>query len=102
MSPKLLKGKYADLKNSAAIHAALAKDGYKIFSWSDRPGAYYSKHSHPHDEYIVVESGQIIFLIQEQSYPLEKGDALILPAGTVHEAKNSSTDNVSYFICTRQ
>lgn len=102
MSPKLLKGKYAELKNSAAIRAALVKDGYEIFSWSDRPGAYYSKHSHPHDEYIVVESGQIIFLIEKQSYTLERGDALILPAGTVHEAENSSAGSVSYFICTHR
>jgi quercetin dioxygenase-like cupin family protein len=102
VAAKLLKGKYAAFDGSATVRNILASEGYDIFAWSDGPGAYYSKHSHPHDEYIVVDIGQITFLIDAQPFQLESGDALVLPAGTVHEAENRSTKPVSYYICTRK
>lgn len=72
-----------------------------MFVWSDSEGAVYDDHSHRHDEYIVVASGAIVFKIASLRYLLEAGDALELPANTVHAAVNENHGPVSYFICTR-
>jgi len=83
------------------LREKLSSEGFSIFSWQDGPGAYYSPHSHPHDEYIVVHTGEIVFQIDGEDLLVAAGDALDLPAGTVHAAENRSRKSVSYFICTR-
>ncbi|HEY9789823.1 MAG TPA: cupin domain-containing protein [Candidatus Obscuribacterales bacterium] len=88
-------GKIAELQHQ------LAHEGYTIIPWHDRPGRYYGPHSHPHDEYIVVASGNITFTIDQQEIKLEAGDALTLPAHIEHAALNDGAGTVNYFICTR-
>jgi len=97
----LIKGKYGSLRSVSEIRATLEKQGFAVFPWQDRSGAVYDAHSHPHDEYIVVASGQIVFTIGAREYLLEAGDVLVLPAGTVHSAVNRGRQSVHYFICTR-
>jgi quercetin dioxygenase-like cupin family protein len=91
---------YSDL-GAQELQSRLSQDGYSILAWRDAPGAYYPEHSHPHDEFIVVYSGSIVFEIAGSQYALNAGDALELPAGTVHAAVNKGSTPVSYFICTR-
>src|SRR5579885_15010 len=98
-APSLHKGKYKLLSESN-LRRELSKEGYSVFSWQDRPGAAYSAHSHPHDEYIVVHDGSIEFMINGHTYVLEAGDALLLPANTIHEAVNRGVKPVHYLICT--
>lgn len=93
--------KYSDCKSVSEIREKLSSEGFSIFSWQDSPGAYYSPHSHPHDEYIVVHSGEIVFFIDEEELIVTAGDALDLPAGTVHAAENRCEKPVKYMICTR-
>jgi quercetin dioxygenase-like cupin family protein len=101
MAATLQKGKYSDCIGTAILREKLEAEGFDVFSCSDSPGAVYSDHSHSHDEYIVVATGRIVFIIDNQRFPLEAGDALDLPANTVHSAKNEDRQAVSYFICTR-
>ncbi len=93
--------KYSDCKSVDEMREKLSSEGFSIFSWQDSPGAYYSPHSHPHDEYIVVHSGEIVFLIDNEEFVVTAGDALDLPAGTVHAAENRAGKPVGYMICTR-
>lgn len=93
------KRKYASA-NFAEIKSQLENEGYSVFSWQDSPGAYYSPHSHDHDEYIVVVEGTIVFEIDRQRYRLDGGDALVLPANTIHAAANEGKSTVRYFICS--
>lgn len=95
----ILPGKYKDVSESA-LRQALAAEGYEVFAWQDHPGNYYAPHDHPHDEYIVVWKGAIVFKIDGRSYEVTAGDALVLPAHTVHEAINESDETVRYFICS--
>ncbi|HEY9870758.1 MAG TPA: cupin domain-containing protein [Candidatus Obscuribacterales bacterium] len=97
---RVRKGMYSDL-SAQELQLRLSQDGYSIFAWRDAPGTYYPQHSHPHDEFIVVVSGSIVFEIAGSQYELNTGDALELPAGTVHAAVNRGSTAVSYFICTR-
>ncbi len=90
-----------DCHSEPALRQRLESQGYSVFAWQDRPGAYYSPHSHDHDEFIVVHQGTIRFLIDGKPYDLEPGDLLNLPAHTVHEAINEGTQTVRYYICSR-
>ncbi len=97
----LHKGKYkrccADISE---LQKDLAAEGHSLFVWKDSPGAVYSPHSHSHDEYIVVSSGEIEFSISGTTYLMQAGDALDLPAGTVHSAINKGSKSCIYIICS--
>lgn len=97
----VVQGKYSDCSSAKELREKLSSEGFSIFSWQDGPGAYYSPHSHPHDEYIVVHAGEIVFLIDGEAMLVTVGDALDLPVQTVHGAENRGEKPVGYFICTR-
>ncbi len=82
------------------LQKKLADEGHSLFVWKDSPGAVYSPHSHSHDEYIVVSSGEMEFSIDGTRYLMQPGDALDLPAGTVHSAINNGDKSCVYIICT--
>jgi quercetin dioxygenase-like cupin family protein len=67
--------RYVEFLSPAAVRIQLQREGFMVFSWSDGPGAEYADHWHPHDEYIVVAEGRIIFIIDGKRFALEKGDA---------------------------
>ena len=95
------KAKYAECSQFAELHEKLSGEGFSVFAWQDPPGGYYSDHSHPNDELIVVSSGRIVFTIDNGRYELGAGDAMELPANTRHSAANEDRMPVSYFICTK-
>lgn len=97
----LLKNKYRSGLAESDLRRCLKADGYSVFSWQDGPGQYYSPHSHPHDEFIVVAVGSIKFMVGGEDYILEPGDMLVLPANTVHEAVNEGSTNVTFFVCSK-
>lgn len=101
MPAVLHKNKYNDCRHPADLRSKLEKEGYSVFAWTDEPGAVYSDHLHPQDEYIVVASGRIVFEIDKKRFSLEAGDALLLPANTVHAAVNEDSSPVSFFVCTK-
>ncbi|MCA9804116.1 MAG: cupin domain-containing protein [Cyanobacteria bacterium HKST-UBA02] len=100
MSLVISRSKYRDSIESGNIAAELRRQGLEVFAWSDAPGATYSPHSHGHDETIVVIAGCIEFEIDGVRHLLEKGDELVLPAGTVHSAVNPGDKPVRYLICS--
>jgi mannose-6-phosphate isomerase-like protein (cupin superfamily) len=98
---ELIKGKYSFCSSEKDLKAVLISEGYDIFPWQDPPGAHYAPHQHPHDEFIVVHSGSMVFDIKGKKYLLQAGDMLVLPEGTVHSADNEQPVAVRYFICSR-
>lgn len=97
--PKKLAGAFCSM-DANTCRNKLHEKGYSIFEWTDAPGAYYSPHSHGEDEFIVVLSGSIVFKIDGVDYRLEAGDALDLPAETVHAAVVDGKKQAKYFICS--
>lgn len=54
------------------------------------PGAAFGKHSHPGEEIIYVLEGTLEYEVEGQStVTLKAGDALFIPAGAIHAAKNN-------------
>ena len=95
MGLKILKAKG---KTKQEYFEELTMEGYSIYEWSDQPGAYYSSHSHRHDECICIVKGKTTFIVDNKEYVLTTGEKLYLSKNTVHESKNKFNETVTYLI----
>lgn len=60
------------------------------------PGASFPKHTHPGEEIAYVLEGAMEYQLGDQPpVTLKVGDALFIPAGTAHSAKNVGDVNAS-------
>lgn len=60
------------------------------------PGAAFGKHSHPGAEVAYVLEGTLEYQLgSEPPVTLKAGEALFIPAGAVHSAKNVGTTNAA-------
>jgi quercetin dioxygenase-like cupin family protein len=60
------------------------------------PGTTAPKHSHPGEEIIYVLEGTWEYTLEgKQPVTLEAGDALFVPAGTVHSARNAGSERAA-------
>ena len=73
---------------AARLAARLAAEDMSASGWSNRPGDRYAAHAHGYDKVLVVAAGSITFILprRDESYPMEVGDRLELPAGQEHAA----------------
>jgi quercetin dioxygenase-like cupin family protein len=55
------------------------------------PGAAFPSHTHPGEEIIYVLEGTWAYEIAGKPVTAKPGDALFVPAGTIHSAKNVGT-----------
>lgn len=53
---------------------------------------------HEQDELYFIVQGSGEFLLAEQRYPFESGDAFFVPAGTPHRFENFSEDFVTWVV----
>lgn len=54
--------------------------------WAADPGEAFGPHSHAFDKQLWCAEGSIVITVGEQSITLQSGDALDLPANTIHQA----------------
>lgn len=59
------------------------------------PHAAFPKHSHPGVEIAYVIKGSIVYELNGKTVVLKTGDALYIPAGTVHSARNNGASAAS-------
>jgi quercetin dioxygenase-like cupin family protein len=60
------------------------------------PGAAFGKHSHPGAEIAYVLEGTLEYQLEgKPPVTLEAGEALFIPAGAIHAAKNAGTGNAA-------
>jgi len=55
------------------------------------PGASFPRHKHPGAEIIYVLAGTLEYEVKSETFTLNSGDVLFVPAGTVHAARNVGT-----------
>ena len=89
------------LPDARALRRRLEREGYSVFEWSDRPGAYYPPHSHPEDQSHWVVSGELTLVVEGEEYTLGPGDRDYLPAWTEHEAHFRGRETVVYLVGAR-
>jgi quercetin dioxygenase-like cupin family protein len=60
------------------------------------PGASFPKHIHPGEEIAYVLEGRMEYQLDDQPpVTLKAGEALFIPAGAVHSAKNTGSGNAA-------
>jgi quercetin dioxygenase-like cupin family protein len=58
------------------------------------PGVAFGKHSHPGEEIAYVLEGSLEYQVEgKPPVTLKAGEALFIPAGTIHSAKNVGSGN---------
>jgi quercetin dioxygenase-like cupin family protein len=58
------------------------------------PGVAFGKHSHPSEEIVYVLEGLLEYQVEgKPPATLKAGDALFIPAGTIHSARNVGSGN---------
>jgi len=58
------------------------------------PGAAFGRHWHPGEEIIYVAEGTFVYDVDGQpARTLKAGEAMVIPAGTIHSARNSGGGN---------
>lgn len=62
-----------------------------LLSWVDlEPDSVATRHSHPHEQTIVVISGELTLVLDNESHVLRPGDLFIIPGDVFHEARASA------------
>ena len=85
--------------NSAMLRLMLARDGYDVFQWSDRPGSMYGLHKHSEDQSHWIVSGQLEITVENVgTFLLDPGDRDFMPAETYHSARVIGDESVIYLI----
>ena len=60
------------------------------------PGVAFGKHSHPGEEIAYVLEGTLEYQLEgKPPVTLKAGEALFIPAGTIHAAKNVGSGNAA-------
>jgi len=84
--------------NGAMLRLRLEAGGYRVFQWSDQPGAFYGTHKHPEAQSHWIISGTLEITVRSQSYVLEAGDRDYMPAETYHTARVLGEVPVVYLV----
>jgi len=59
------------------------------------PGAAFGDHTHPGVEVAYVLEGTLEYVLEGKPVTLKAGEALFIPAGAVHSAKNPGSGNAA-------
>lgn len=97
--PKLVKGEKSI--SEAEAEARLSREGFDSIRWHDVAGTTYPRHRHAMDECIFMLTGSISFIIDGETYELQPGDRLYLPARTPHEAIVPHAHSATYLVGQR-
>lgn len=79
----------------------LRAEGYRVYEWTDPPGARYETHTHTSDQSHWVLRGKLAMEVGGREHVLGPGDRDWLPAGTPHSAYVVGADPVTYLVGER-
>lgn len=68
------------------LHGQLTAKRITAERWDAEPGHTFTEHSHTYDKQLWCAEGSIVFAIGSKQISLQAGDALDLPADTLHSA----------------
>ena len=86
MELKITRWSGAGAPAQAQLTDAIKAEGLVAYIENSRAGGRFETHTHPNDEVLVVVSGKMTFGVGDQTWILEAGDRLNLPAETRHWA----------------
>lgn len=91
-------GAATGLSKGVLIGAEHGAPNFAIRRFVLEPGAEVPKHTNAveHEQYVL--EGEYVVGVEDETYVVSAGDALLIPAGTVHWYRNES-DTVGAFLC---
>src|SRR5262245_8501834 len=81
------KSRSPETPDADQIAEALRSEGYRVYEWTDPPGAVYHPHTHTTDQSHWVVRGRLALEVEGDEYVLGPGDRDWLPADTTHSAR---------------
>jgi mannose-6-phosphate isomerase-like protein (cupin superfamily) len=89
----------ADEAEPQELRQQMAREGYSVYEWTDRPGAVYPPHAHSTDQSHWIISGTLELEVEGVGIVrLSAGDRDFMPAGTVHSARVVGAEPLTYLI----
>jgi quercetin dioxygenase-like cupin family protein len=73
--------------SEAAMRRRLEIEGYTVARYAYAPGTLFANHTHSFDKKDALVSGRFLIRALGQEFTLGPGDAIEVPAGTVHSAE---------------
>jgi len=95
---QLAQAQQAGIGRTDVLHHDLSVPGHETIQTrvDFAPGASFVRHTHPGDEIAYVLEGTMEYQFDgKPPITLKAGDALFVPAGTVHAARNVGNGNAS-------
>ena len=95
---KLASAQPQDIQRTNLLRSDLSTAGHEVIQVKVdfAPGASFPKHKHPGEEVAYVLAGTLEYRLDGgPAITLKAGEALFIPAGTVHEAANVGPDTGS-------
>ncbi len=88
--------------NPAMLRFVMEREGFRVFQWTDQPGAQYGNHKHDEFQSHWIISGSLELTVERVgTFILETGDRDFLPAGTYHSARVIGEEPVMYLVGAR-
>lgn len=85
--------------NADELQRTMIAEGYRVYEWSDAPGATYGRHDHSTDQSHWIISGTLELEVEGfGTVTLRAGDRDFMPANTVHSARVVGDQPVVYLI----
>ena len=74
--------------DESAFRQQLRSEGFThIYTWQDRPSAFYPEHTHPTLSAHIILDGEMTLTQNGETRTYRPGDRVDVSAGTVHSAK---------------
>ena len=80
--------------NEAAMRRRLTAEGYAVSRYDYPPGTRFPDHTHHFDKKDAVVRGRFLIRALGREFVLGPGDAIAVPAGTVHSAEVIGAETV--------
>ncbi len=70
--------------SSNSIRNILSKNGYTVYSMKQKGNQLVPYHTHPSQEMVIVLSGSVRYIIEEEIVDLVEGDIIKIKSGYLH------------------
>ena len=87
--------------NEKNMRQRLQGEGYHVQSYRYPAGTYFSEHTHKLDKKDAVLTGKLQIETDDETFLLERGDILEIPAGCSHSAEVVGAETVLSLDATR-
>lgn len=58
-----------------------------LVHWEFKKGAVAARHSHPHEQIVMMVAGKMRFMVGDEETVMGPGDMLVVPSGVPHEGE---------------